>query len=283
MRPRKRGIPECWAVWVAVLILGLVTPGSAQPPERFRLDLSGSSFSQGGRGFLGGDFAPRAGLVGPTDILALFELTGTVNVTEQLSLIVGVPFGFVEQFRSTPGTIESLFEEGDIKFGIGDIHVGASYPVLREGPSFPGISLGVEIGTPTAKFAGLGTGLWRVTGSARVSKALSARFSVFASGSYSHFFEKENVDPGPITAYGGGVVIGVTSAHLLTIQIEEVTGGKIEENGLVVAPFTRDLRAGLGLTLFSKGRPRHTFGIAAGGLRDKPTFLTTWSFALWSL
>lgn len=279
---RHEGAAKSWSLGFVLMLLGFAGPLYAQPPERFRLDFSLSSiYFTDERVFLGGDFAPRAGLVGPTDILALFDVTGTVNVTERLSVSLGLPFGIVQTFRE--GTLEALFGEGETKFGIGDVHAEVGYQILGEKRVLPGVRVQAEGGAPTAEFAGLGTGLWRVTGRGTLSKSLSPRFSLFATGSYSQNFDKTGVDAGPITSYGGGVGIGITRATILTLQIEEVVGGRLIEDGEVVAPFTRDLHAGIGTTLFSKGRPRASVLISAAGLRTAPAFLLTVRWAILSL
>lgn len=269
-----------------LLLAGPAIVANAQPPERFRLDLGfGSLFRKDEPGFLGGSFAPRAGLVGPTDVLALFDVTGTVNITERLSFSAGLPFGLVENFgkvREGTSPLGGLFEEGDTEFGIGDVHAEVNYQLLGEGRFSPGVSVGAEGGAPTAKYVGLGTGLWRATGRVSLSKSLHPRLFLFAGGSFSHFFEKKEVDPGPIASYGGGVGIGITRAILLNLQVEEIAGGEFKESSKVVSPFTRDLQAGVGATIFSKGRPRLSAFFSAGGLRNDPVFLLTFRWAVLS-
>jgi hypothetical protein len=271
-------------VGIVVWLLGLIASAQAQVPERFRLDFGMVLFSGSEtRGFMGGPEAPRAGLIGPTDFLGLFEVAGTLNLTERFSLAAGLPFGVVSKPEETDigGGVSVPTEE--LTFGLGDVHAEMGYQLLRQGRFLPGLHVQVEAGAPTAKFAGLGTGLWRVTGKAQVSKALHPTFSIFASGGYSHFFEKDGIDPGPIVSYGGGVGLGLSRSVLLTIQGEEVAGGEIKEAGQVTVPFTRDLRLGLGLTFFSAGRPRTTLLFAVGGLRDQPTFTLAVKWVVLSL
>jgi len=284
------GIARSWQLGVVLVILGLAAQVVyAQPPQRFRLDVSAALFSgPNSRGFLGGIFAPTTTSIGRTQLATLFDVSGVVNVTERLSLSAGIPFGLVRRPEVGPETspVAQLFGEDEFDFGLGDVHAELGYDVVGERQFFPGVRLQVEGGAPTADNLLLGADLWRATGRVSLTKSLHPRFILFANGSVSEFFEKEEkegvVDQKPVISFGGGAGIGITQTLFMTLQIEEVSGGERTVNDRIIVPFNRDLRAGLGLTRFSKGRPRFSVVVSGGRLQEDPTLILTLRWAVLS-
>jgi hypothetical protein len=260
--------------WTTLYIfLWSYAPAYAQAPEFFRLDLSAGYFHRPlAVGFLQRSTFPTLAFVGPTDIL-LFDATGTVNITEDLSVSAGLPFGMVLHARR---------RQGDEGFGVGNAHAVLGYGLLAEQAWLPGVRVRVEGGAPTASFDVLGTKLWRVTPGLTLSKSFSPRFSVFVDGSYSHLFDKGDLQAGPIYSAGGGLDIGVTESVVLTLFAQDLIGGKLEKNDRIVVPYSHNLNAGVVFTNYSKGRPQFSIGFSAGNLRDKPSFGTTLKWAVLS-
>jgi len=260
-----------------LLLVGLAAPVQAQPPEYFRLDLSLTGLLyRDSRGFLEGSFAPTTSSTSQAEefvAVGLLDVTGTLNVTSRLSLSAGIPFGVV--------SITPLDEEDgeQVDGGQGDVHLGVSYELLDEQPWLPGVTLRLEGGAPTATNPFLGTDLWRVTAGGRLAKSLGSRVALFVDGSYSHYFDRAGMESSPVVSYGGGMNFGVSPTTVLTLKLEEVSGGERRENGRVVASSISDLRAELGATFFSKGRPRVSFLLGAGRLQATPTFLFSVKFA----
>jgi hypothetical protein len=254
----------------------VVLPLIAQVPERLRLDLSaGLLFAPDSRGFLIGDLAPRAGQVGPSPAIGLFDLAATLNITQKLALSAGVPFGLTARLNPA--------DRLDWVAGRGDAHAAIAFGLVPERRRSPGISIQAEGGAPTASLPFLGSQLWRVTGRSVLYKSLHPRFSLSADASYSHFARKSYLRGEPIRSFGAGLGIGITRASILNLQVEHLYGGKRVAAGKVAVPYTRDLHAGLGITRYSRGRPRFTLLVSAGGLPRDPVLVLGFRFALLSL
>jgi hypothetical protein len=255
---------------VSFALVGFCSTLRAEPPERFRLDLSAGYFNRPLTvGFIGGAL-PRLVLAGPSHV-ALFDVSGTLNVTEGLSIAAGLPFGYVSGSR-----------RGNNGFGLGDVYGAFGYLLLDESSFFPSTRVRIEGGGPTASLDALGAGLPRASAGLTVSKSLHPRFAVFLDASHSRFFEQDDLELKPVSSIGGGFNIGVTDAHILDLYVEQVFNGEVREKGVATSAAIRDLRAGIGLTLYSKGRPRSSFNISVAGLQDKPTAFLTLKFALLS-
>jgi hypothetical protein len=192
-----------------------------------------------------------------------------------LSLSAGVPVGLLFESVETR-------DRDRVEFGLADVRAGAGYRILNESPYLPAMTLSAEGGAPTASVELLGSDQFRGTGRISLSKSLHPRFTISADGGYSHFFDRRGVETEPIWSFGGGVGMGVTESMVLSLQVEQSTGGERKQNGRVVAGSSRDLRATMGTTFFSKGRPRVTFAIGAGNLADKPDLFISLRFALLS-
>lgn len=255
-----------------LLNLGLVLSARAQPPERLRLDLSiGLLGPTNSEVFLGGFFAPRVGSVPPVAMLTHFDLTATVNITERVAISFGMPAGVA----SKPDFAEDLIDGGT-----GDVHAAVACHCLPETKYTPGITMRLEGGAPTATLALLGTGFWRRTGGATISKSFHPRFSIFADGSYSDFLRERDIRAEPMRSYSAGIGIGITKAMVLNIEAGEIFAGAQKEKEKVVLPPIRDLRVGAGFTHFAEGRPRWSFIISAGNLRDEPVLLILVKWAI---
>jgi len=275
------GIAAIFRCFLLLLLLFCSVEVHGQPPERFRLDFTVlyGNFSDV-TGYLSGNYAARVGLVGPTNVLALLDLSGTLNVTEHLSIYAGIPFGVVQVFRGeTP--LEILFDEGELRFGIGDVYTGVGYQLLRERMYLPGVHVTAEFGIPTAEYAGLGVDTFRKTGIINLSKSFGPTFSLIASGSYTDYSEKNNVDLGYLYSYGLGFNVGIGTAGILSFKVDQISSSDIKENGQVVIQSTDDVQISLGVSIYSKGRPRGSLQITVGQLDESYPSVTM--FLRWAI
>jgi hypothetical protein len=250
-----------------LLVLGLASPVGAQPPERVRVDLGVAMLSAPkltGHWF-SGSFAPAPGQAGPVDLLVLLDLSTSVNISSRVSSSVSLPLALTKHSggQATPA----------LDGGIGDAHAELSVGALDERRYAPGLSLVVGAGAPTASLSFMGTGLWRWTTGASVSKSFHPRFSVNAYGSFSRFVEKRAIMIAPVKSLGAGVTIGITRASVLSLHLDEFAGGQRKNGTREVFPATRDFQASLGITRYSRGRPRVSLLLSGGGLRNSPVFI----------
>lgn len=249
-------------MWLAIVLMTLPAQrGFAQVPERVRVDM--------GIGYVATPDSPSS-FLGPgssSASVSLFDLSVTVNVSPRVMVSAGIPL----VVTIAPQT---AFAEPRIDGGVGDAHAEVGVVVLGERQYAPGLSLAGETGSPTATgLAFLGTGLWRATGAATLSKSLHPRLSLSVDGGYSHFVEQQGIRVERIHSVGAGLAVGVTRASLLNLHVGQMEGGARREGRRLVQRSVRDLQASVGITRYSKGRPRVSFLVSAVGLRHDPKFV----------
>jgi len=178
--------------------------------DRFRLDFSigyGYSYAQ----ILTGIYGPGPALqtyLNQLDMefsenLLTSRLTASYMVNPRTFAYFGVPFGVVE-LQTEAGSTQ-LLPEQEYEFGVGDLFGGVGYLLLPETESVPSTIINLDINSDTTEHYSLGDGLWDVTGGARISKSLSKSFYTFGVASYTDRLEKNDIEPGNIVGYGGGI------------------------------------------------------------------------------
>ena len=258
-----------------MLVLAAATQAASDVPERFRVDLSFgflTAIPKNGGGLHAIYVFPRKTEDDAARVLMLNDVSTTLNVSPRVAITLGMPFSLTQKFTA----------EREVRGGIGDVYSQLSLGALPERKTLPAVSIQVEGGAPSATLDFLAGKVWRSTGRLSVSKAIGPRFSVMASAGYTQFFRTDRVVIDPIRSAGVGIGLGITRASILSVQLEEARGGRREETGQTVLPGTRDLRAGVGITWFSRGRPRFSLLVSAAGLRQDPVLLTSIRFPLFS-
>lgn len=158
-------------------------------------------------------------------------------VTPAFGFYVMVPYGMVETKAETnlPGLI-------NIKFGVGDIRVGSYLSLLSETERRPKVTLGLDYDTDTAIYSSLGDGTRSFTITADVRKFISP--SVYLVGTVDHTFrmEKNEVEPGDIRGYGGGIGFLTGSGQSKFVALlKKVTVDEAKLNGFVLLDGSSDL------------------------------------------
>lgn len=129
--------------------------------------------------------------------------TAVYLINSKMSVYLTVPSGVFFTYKET-GTARA-FEEPGMGVGLGDISGGINYYLLPENRNRPGVFVGLNVDSDTATNYLFGDGLWSFTLGVRISKLLTKKIYVFGSGGYTHRLEKNNVRPGRIISYGGGI------------------------------------------------------------------------------
>jgi len=180
--------------------------------DRFKLDLN---FGIGG--YYGGSsnlqiygidpeierYVQRLGMT-YSENAGVIRLTASYFLTPKLVIYVGVPFGLVLVDKGQEG-LAQLFDEDELRFGVGDVSGGITYTLLSGTETRPNIAIAVDIDSTTSKYYSLGDGLWDYTIGTQVNQLLSKSFYIFGMGSYTFRSEKNGIDPGNIVGYGGGI------------------------------------------------------------------------------
>ena len=231
---------------------------AAEARERLLLDVSFLYFINRNSGdSIAASYSPGGVLVvtGPRDVLLWLDIGSTWNVTDRLSLSAGLPLVAVQDF--------ALFDEGKVRFGIGDARATAAGTLWHERSFLPSLTLRVEGSAPTAKLDGLGADLWRVAGGATLQKYLYGRFGIYGDGSYSHYFDRRGRKQERLISYGGGLLFG-DSEGAITLGITEFDQGEVSKDGVLLFESARDLHATGGI-----GSELASFTVDIGGLRDR--------------
>jgi len=191
-----------------------------------------------------------------------FRLAATVAITKSLGIYLVVPTGIVK-FNEKTGT-EQLPEEDKFKFEVGDIFGGVYLHILRESKYLPSLVINIDANSDTAKYSSLGDGVWDITGGVQARKLLSSYFYLFALGDYTHKMEKNNVQPGNVIGYGGG--LGFIFGGGNNVIEASLKGAEIGESKINDQPFldkNRDLIFNLSLKSLIK---HASFSITIGNL-----------------
>ncbi len=200
------------------------------------------------------------------------RFTGTYLISSRLGISATVPFGLVEPRREREGIFPDFDEE--YEFGVGDIRGGVFYGLVPETEQLPGVVVNVDVDSDIAKYTSLGNGVWDIAGGLRAQKRLWEWFYVFGLGDYTHTMEKNDVDPGDIVGYGGGIGFVLGGGNILEIGLKQYDIGEAEFRDVPLLPendsllLTISLRTNAGsVNVFMAGfdegidSDRTTFGI----------------------
>lgn len=183
--------------------------------KRFHLDIGFST------GIYGSAFNSDTWIYGPppelktylkqldmeySENLFTLSVSGTYVISPKMGIYLGIPFGVVlTKGEPAGGGLKRLFVEENIEFGIGDVYGGVYYQILSEPKYWLSVIGSLGIDSNTAEFLSLGDGLWDFTPFVRVSKFITRSFYLFGVGGYTYRLEENNIDPGGIVSYGGGM------------------------------------------------------------------------------
>lgn len=212
--------------------------------DRFGLDFSfgyGYSYAQVLTGIYGPDPTLETYLnqldMEFSENVGSFRLTASYMVNPRTFTYFGVPFGVVEV--QTKAGSELLLDDPEYEFGVGDLFGGVGYLLLPETKTVPSTIINLDINSDTSKYYSLGDGLWDITAGTRISKSLSESFYTFGVASYTERLEKNDIEPGNITGYGGGIGIlsdimrielGVKTAQIDQTEFNNATLFKDDED-----------------------------------------------------
>jgi hypothetical protein len=191
-----------------------------------------------------------------------FRLAATATIAKGLGIYLVVPTGIVK-FHEKTG-MEQLPEEDKFKFEVGDIFGGIYLHILPETKYLPNLVINIDANSDTAKYSSLGDGVWDFTGGIQARKLLSSYFYLFALGDYTYKMEKNNVQPGNVVGYGGG--LGFIFGGGNNIIEASLKGAEIAESKINDKPYfdkNRDLIFNLSLKSLIK---RASFSITIGNL-----------------
>jgi hypothetical protein len=162
------------------------------------------------------------------------RLTGTYLINPRLGISANVPFGFVEPRREREGIFPNYDE--DYEFDVGDIRGGIFYCLVPETEKIPNVIVSLDVDSDTSKYTSLGNGVWDVAGGLRVQKLLFKPFYAFGLSDYTYTMEKNDVDPGDVTGYGGGLGLILGEGNLVEIGLKQFDIGESEINGIKWLP-----------------------------------------------
>jgi len=162
--------------------------------------------------------------------------TARYLISSRLGISATVPFGFVEPKREREGIFPNYDEE--YEFTLGDISGGINYCLLPETEQIPNVTVNLGLDSDTSKYTSLGNGVWDVTGGLQARKLLSQSFYIFGLSDYTYTMEKNDVDPGDITGYGGGIgfILGQNINNILEIWLKKYDIGESEIGGIKWLP-----------------------------------------------
>jgi len=230
--------------------------------DRFHLNFGigyGYSYAQTLTGIYGPDPALETYLeqlgMEFSENLGTFRITASYMINPRTFAYFGVPFGLVELHTEEGSTLFS--EDYDYEFGVGDLYGGLGYLLLPETESIPSTIINLDINSDTTEYYSLGDGLWDITGGAKVSKSLAKSFYVFGVGNYTERLEKNDIEPGNIVGYGGGIGFLLTSSRI-EIGIKEAQIDETEFNNAILFPDGEDLALNFSIySLFEGGGSFH--------------------------
>jgi len=198
------------------------------------------------------------------------RLTGIYLITPRLDISATVPFGLVEPRREREGIFPNFDE--DYEFAVGDISGGMNYYLLPETEGIPGVVVGLDVSSGTSKFTSLGNGVWDITGGLRVQKHLAEPFYVFGLGDYTYTMEKNDVNPGDITGYGGGIGFVFGGQNILEIGLKWYDIGEAEFRDVPLLPENDNLLLTISLRTNAGSVNAFFAGFDEGIDSDRTTF-----------
>jgi len=241
--------------------------------DRFRLDLSVSyGFSPGQelvlQGFytLGANYTTylkRLGLEFSAGYVGI-RITASYVIRPKMGIYVAIPFGLVEvesESNKTKGNSLSetvlikqrnhilkrrnirrdMWKETKAEFGIGDIYGGFYYRILDESKRQPSLTCYFDINSPLADYTSLGDGLWGFTWGMDLRKFVVRRLYFYGVFDYTYRLNKNNLNPGDIIGYGGGMGFLVKRTFGLEIGLKRFNIGEAKLGDYVLVEDTDDL------------------------------------------
>jgi len=196
--------------------------------------------------------------------------TATYLISSRLAVSTIVPFGFVEPRRERQGIFPDYDEE--YEFDVGDISGGINYCLLPETEQIPNVVVGLELDSDTSKYTSLGNGVWDVTGGLRVQKLLSKSFFVFGLSDYTYTIEKDDIDPGDVIGYGGGIGFVLGGENILEIGLKQYDIGEAEFRGAKLLPENDSLLLTISLRTDAGGVNMFLAGFDEGISSDRTVF-----------
>ncbi len=178
-------------------------------------------------------YLDRLGLEFSRNFLSM-RTTATYLISPRLGISATVPFGLVEPKREREGIFPNYDEE--YEFDVGDISGGINYCLLPETERIPNVVVGFDLSSDTSKFTSLGNGVWDVTGGLRVQKLLSKSFFAFGLSDYTYTMEKNDIDPGDVVGYGGGIGFVLAEDNILEIGLKQYEIGEAEFRDVPLLP-----------------------------------------------
>ncbi len=196
--------------------------------------------------------------------------TATYLISPRLGVSATVPFGLVEPRRERDGIFPNYDEEYD--FAVGDISGGVNYCIVPETERIPNVVIGFDLNADTAKFTSQGNGVWDVTGGLRVQKFLSKSFFAFGLSDYTYTMEKNDIDPGDIVGYGGGIGFVPYKEMILEIGLKQYEIGEAEFRGDKLLPENDSLLLTVSLRTDTGSVNMFLAGFEGGMSSDRTTF-----------
>lgn len=246
--------------------------------ERFKLDISG------GYGFSYATVV--SGLYGLSDEYKTYldrldmkfaehtvslRLTATYILSPQIGIYLGTPAGVVLERDKGRGRSDDTNFSG----GVGDVYGGIFYNVLSETKYRPNITIDFDVNSNTAKFSSMGDGLWDFTLGIQPRKFVAKSLYLFGAADYTFRLEENNINPGGIVGYGGGVGIlwgksiiepGLKAYHIGETKLDSKTLFKDDEDLIFNIAWK---------SVFDRGSLNFTIGNLDEGLDFRTT---TWGF-----
>jgi len=242
--------------------------------DRFHLDFGigyGFSYTQTLTGIYGPDSRTQTYLnqlgMEFSENLGTFRLRASYMLDPRTFAYFGVPFAVVK-LQTEQGS-RFVVPENEYKFGVGDLYGGLGHVLLPETEAIPSTTIYLDINADNAKYYSLGDGLWGITGAGRISKSLDKSFYVFGTGNYTERQEKNDIEPGKIVGYGGGVGFHVGSSRV-EIGVTEAQIDETEFNNAILFPDNEDLT--LNISVYSLFEGRGSFHFNWGNLDEGMDF-----------
>ena len=201
----------------------------------------------------------------------LMRITGRYLISPRLGIFATVPFGSVEPRRQRVGIFPDFDEE--YEFDLGDITGGLSYFILPETEVIPLTRIDLSANANNAEYTSVGNGVWDVTGGLQLMKHLSETFYVLGLGDYTYTIEENDVNPGDITGYGGGIGFIFDEGTTRTeISLKKVNIGEAEINDIKWLPKNDYLLLNLSLITNFGGMNIFMAGLEEGFDSDRNSF-----------
>ena len=161
-----------------------------------------------------------------TDVSRVLSVPVTMRYAARKGLLIWATTPFQYSSRETPldNTTTSL-----VTSGIGDIGFGATYQIIQEGSTLPGVMLtlsgkadnGKIIDAAVSDNLSIGTGYWQAGGSVSITRTFEPLLT-FVNIGYNHNFQKTKdgvvTKPGDTINLSPGVIFSVTNDVAFRMQ-----------------------------------------------------------------